>query len=117
MTSKTSKPSLDVPETWGMYTRRGDVCISSKFRTLINKLDVNLGRNTNRHIANINSLTSFVYLFLKTQNNEDMSEAFDTDVRDQVWGFLRSVCNKYSIDENTLRYSWTAGERKYNNKG
>lgn len=89
---------LRIPEDWGMFTKQGNKSLEKKAELLVKKIEENKDYEE--------SIFSFLRSFRRMHTSKNMSEASDTEVREQVWSFLKKVCSAINISEDIADYFW-----------
>ena len=92
---------VTVPSHWGMYTSAGNKSIMKKAQKLVNRIE-----GEKKYTKKLDLFGAFFKGWRKLQNTKNMSEASDTDVREQVWGFACIVAKAVNVDEESLDKIW-----------
>jgi len=108
---KTTKVTIKVDYSWGMFSGVGNLLLAGHAKSLYGWAE----KYQNRKIDSIKMLQKFKDYFIKYRKatyNIKYSEAGDTAVRENVWGFACIVGEAVGFDKRTLDPLWEEAERE-----
>lgn len=102
-TTERREVTLLVPNGWGMFTAQGNSRMKAKANSMVKKLE-----KAKSYSDKVKAFEQYFKAYRSACNStsEVMSEAGDTDVREQVWWFAVQAGKAVDVSENTLDDLW-----------
>lgn len=91
-TSKIKENIINVPTKWGMYTSKGNNAITKIAKKLISSGKISVGWNGKKQIEiKQSNVIDFLEAYADLAKKEGYKEAFDTEVRQKVYAFVKMI--------------------------